>query len=209
MVSGRLRSQLQCDRSTTNNHFETHLIYHLAMNAIPDQTVLTASQIDWASTLTEVNAWRGECMHHFSAIEQAVTLTLLALDGAKPSSSTIRLRHLIGQRFEDLGEAIKPDGPFAEIGKTTSKTLAHYRQQHEAFRTQLCHGHITVAVVPNGHWLLVIRTLSIRSRQADSGLIVIEKPDALRHLEELKRDGQKLASALGQMRKAVVGPLST
>ena len=179
------------------------------MNAFPDSVALTSTPFCWETILKEVNAWRGECMHHFSAVEHAVTQTLLVLDGAKPSGSTIRLRHLIGQRFEDLGEALSPEGPLAEVSKTASRSLAHYREQHEAFRTQLCHGHITVSIVPNGSWLLVLRLLSIRGRQADHSLSVFEEAHALERLEELKRDGQKLAAVLGQVRKAVVGIAST
>lgn len=148
-------------------------------------------------------------MHHFSAVEHAVTQTLLVMDRAKPDGATIRLRHLIGQRFEDLAQAIGSNGPFAKVGSVAAKSLTHYREQHETFRTQLCHGHITVSVGPNSHWLLVLRTLSIRGRQADTGLVVIEQSNALSLLEELRRDGRKLAAVLGQVRKAVVGAQTT
>ena len=179
------------------------------MNAISDQSALASVSFDWETIYAEVNAWRGECMHHFSKVEYAITQTLLALDGAKPDGTSIRLRHLIGQRFEDLAEAVGPNGPFTEVGRFAAKSLAHYREQHEVFRTQLCHGHIAVSVGPNGHWLLVLRTLSIRGRQADTGLVVIEQSNAVSRLEELRRDGRKLASILGQVRKAVVGTQTT
>ncbi|WP_341712567.1 hypothetical protein [Erythrobacter sp.] len=179
------------------------------MNAIPDQSALASVPVDWEAIYAEVNAWRGECMHHFSAVEHAVTETLLVLDGAKPDGVTIRLRHLIGQRFEDLSDAIGLNGPFAEKGRSAAKSLAHYREQHEAFRTQLCHGHLAVSVCPNGHWLLVLRTLSIRGRQADTGLVVIEQTNAVSRLEELRRDGRKLAAVLGQVRQGVVGVQTT
>lgn len=178
------------------------------MNAIPDQSTLVSNQVDWEAIYAAVNAWRGECMHHFSAVEHAVTETLFALDGAKPEGTTIRLRHLIGQRFEDIAEAIGSNGPFANVGRKAVEPLTHFREQHEAFRAQLCHGHITVSVCRNGHWLLVLRTLSIRGRRADTGQMVIEESNARSRLAELKRDGQKLAAVLGQLRKTVVGAQS-
>lgn len=179
------------------------------MNEIPDQSSLASIPVGWETIYSRVNAWRGECMHHFSAVEHAVTQTLLAFDGAKPDGATIRLRHLIGQRFEDLAEAIGSNGPFADAGRIAAKTLAHYREHHEAFRTQLCHGHIAVSVGQNGQWLLVLRTLSIRGRQADIGLGVIEQSNALSRLDDLRRDGRKLAAVLGQLRKMVAGTQST
>lgn len=174
------------------------------MNAIPDLETLAPFPADWKMVFTAVNSWRGECMHHFSTVEHAVTQALLALDATKPEGATIRLRHLIGQRLEDLSEAIGSGGAFADAGKVASKALALFRERHEAFRTQLCHGHISVSVEPNGNWLLVIRTLSIRGRQADHGIEVISQAQAGTRLAELKRDGQKLTAALGQVRKAAV-----
>lgn len=178
------------------------------MNAIPDQSTLTSTQVDWDAIYAAVNAWRGECMHHFSAVEHAVTNTLLVLDRGKPDGATVRLRHLIGQRFEDIAEAIGSNGPFADACRGAAETLAHYRKHHETFRTQLCHGHIAVSVRPDGDWLLILRTVSIRGRQADHDLTVIEKSNAISRLDELKRDGQNLASVLGQVRKSVVETLS-
>lgn len=145
-------------------------------------------------------------MHHFSAVELAVTKTLLALAKVRPDSSEIRLRHLIGQRFEDLAKAIGADGPFADIGKSASTGLARYRERHEAFRTQLCHGHVSISIARNGQWLMVLRTLSIRGRQAEKAEFVIEQSSAASRLEQLRRDGQNLAASLGQVRKAAEKP---
>lgn len=173
------------------------------MNAIPEHSTLTPIPPDWGAIYAEVNAWRGECLHHFSAVEQAVTKTLLAMDEAKADGANIRLRHLIGQRFEDLADAIEPSGPFATVGKPASEVLANYRNQHEAFRAQLCHGHITVCLARDGQWLLILQTLSIRERQANRETVAIEQSIALPLLEELKRDGQRLAAVLGQVRNAI------
>ncbi len=145
-------------------------------------------------------------MHHFSVVEQAVTKTLLVMDAAKQDRAKIRLRHLIGQRFEDLAEAIKPEGPFGEEGKAAFKALEQYRERHESFRTQLCHGHIVVSVVRAGEWMLVLRTLAIRGRQVDAGLVLLEQSTAMSRLAELSRDARKLAADLGQVRRAVARP---
>lgn len=168
-----------------------------------DETILPPQSIDWGSIFSEVNSWRGACMHHFSMVEAAVTETLLALSDAMPSQAVVRLRHLIGQRFEDLAAAIGPGGPFEDAGKYALSELTRFRENHEAFRTVLCHGTVKVTVEHNGRWLLLIRTLSIRSRQPDRTMLALEQSEAETKLAALKRDGTKLASHLGQLRKTV------
>jgi hypothetical protein len=158
------------------------------------------TEICWDKLYAEVNAWRGECMHHIASAEKAVTETLLFLDSVKPEGTKIKLRHLIGQRFEDLSVATGPDGPFAEAGKASRKAIETFRQ-HEAFRSLLCHGVAQVTATRSGAWLLVIRSLSIRARPAEETTVIFEMIDAKKKLAQLKFDGQKLASNLGQLRK--------
>ena len=164
---------------------------------------LTSQPVNWDSIFAEVNAWRGACMHHFSAVEMSVTETLLALSATMPVGASVRLRHLIGQRFEDLAAAISADGPFNEPGRTAVEELSQFRVKHEAFRSLLCHGLVKVTVERSGHWVLVMRILSIRARQAERSAVALEQGEAEALLVALKRDGQRLASVLGQLRKAV------
>ena len=115
------------------------------------------TEICWDKLYAEVNAWRGECMHHIATAEKAATETLFVMDAFKPDGAKIPLRHLIGQRFEDLSAATGPDGPFAEAGKAVHKSIENYRQ-HEAFRTLLCHGvaQVTAARVALGCWSFAV-----------------------------------------------------
>lgn len=156
---------------------------------------------NWDAVFAEVNAWRGACVHHFSAVEVAVTETLLSLSAIRPGGTAIRLRHLIGQRLEDMTAAVAPDGPFHDAGKAAHGDLMQYREKHETFRNLLCHGLTKISVERNGHWVLVMRVLSIRSGKAERNTLVLDQSDALAKLEALRRDGSRLASALGQLRK--------
>lgn len=158
------------------------------------------TEICWDKLYAEVNAWRGECMHHIAVAERAVTETLLLLDSVKPDGTKIKLQHLIGQRFADLSAATGPESPFAEAGKAAHNAIENYRK-HEAFRALLCHGVAQVTATRGGAWLLIIRSLSIRAQQAKETTAIFEKSDAEKKLAQLKSDGQKLASNLGQLRK--------
>ncbi len=173
----------------------------MKVEAIAAPTSTTSA--DWPAILAEVNAWRGSCIHHVSAIEMAVTETLLTLSSAAPAGQTVRLRQLIGQRFSDLAEAIGPDGPFAKQGAAAATALAQYRESQEAFRALLCHGAIKVLIEQNGRWTLIIRSLSIRSRQAEPSVAVLDDAEAQTRLATLKRDAQQLSSQLGQLRKTI------
>jgi hypothetical protein len=156
---------------------------------------------DWERIFREVNEWRGACMHHFTSIEYAVTQTLIELHAAKPEN--VRLRHLIGQRFEDLAQAIGPEGPFAGSNKIAHACLMAFRDRHEAFRTLLCHSQLTVSVEISGRWILVAENLSIRTNRADKITLVLRKSDAEKRLIELKKDGQKLSFHLGNLRRGL------
>lgn len=167
------------------------------------ETIPSLQGADWDAIFAEVNVWRGACMHHFSMVEMAVTETLLGLSAVTPDGAAVRLRHLIGQRLEDLTAAITPGGPFGEAGKAALVELSQYREKHEAFRSLLCHGVVKVTIERSGQWVLVMRALSIRARQAERNALALDQDEAQAALVALKRDGQKLASVLGQLRKAV------
>lgn len=166
-----------------------------------DTKALSLPERNWGTIFAEVNAWRGGCIHHFSKVETAVTETLLVLSNAAPTGASIRLRHLIGQRFEDLVAALASEEPFGELGKSVRLELSNYREKHESFRSQLCHGVVKVTVEQNGGWVVVVRTLSLRARQPERNIIVLERGEAEARLAALKQDGQTLMAMLGQLRK--------
>lgn len=174
------------------------------MNAATELTNFLPTRSDWDVTFAEVNSWRGSCLHHFSMVEMAVTETLLDLSTAPTRVGAFRLRQLIGQRFQDLMAAIGPDGSFHDAGHDAFIALSLYRENQEAFRALLCQGAIKSTINPHGKWTLVIRSLSVRARQSERGLVVIDQLEAQTRLASLKRDGQKLASMLGQLRKKIM-----
>jgi hypothetical protein len=133
-----------------------------------------------------------------------VTETLFALSTIDPGGPEVRLRHLIGQRLEDLALALGPGGPFEKAGKSAFAELSNFRDKHETFRTALCHGMAKVTVERKGQWVIFIRTLSIRSRQPDRSMLVMEQQEAEAKLVILRRDGQNLSSKLGTFRKTMI-----
>ncbi|WP_134093883.1 hypothetical protein [Novosphingobium sp. PhB55] len=172
------------------------MIDDTAERGSPEQT--------WDTLYAKVNAWRGECMHHISCVEQAVTETLLAIDTAFPTLH-VKLRHLTGQRFEDLLAVLATDGRFGEHGAKVVDALTHYRSSHEAFRASLCHGVIKVLLERGGRPTILIRSLTIRARQAEKVTLALEEVEATAKVEALRRDRMKLVGLLAHVRRNVAG----
>ena len=85
------------------------------MNAI-SSIDLPIEDLAWERAIAAVNAWRGNALQYFAQAEAAVSETLLAMAAVPEKGSAVRLRRLVGHRFEDLRAAVAGDGPFAAVG---------------------------------------------------------------------------------------------
>jgi hypothetical protein len=159
-------------------------------------------ELPWSRVAQEVNAWRGACIQSFAQAEAAVTETLLFLSSVGTRGRSVQLRHLIGQRLDDLAQAIGPDGGFAQEGCSAYAALTAFRA-HERLRCHLAHDVARIALERNGTWVVVFRHLSIRNRVAERGTTAFEQADAEVTLSELRRRTQQLDVALGKLRRNV------
>lgn len=166
--------------------------------AIPN----SADDPRWAHVTSEVNSWRGACLQCFARAEAAVTEALLFLSGVGQRGFAVRLRHLTGQRLEDLASVVGSGGEFADEGGAAHKALVSYRT-YESLRAHLAHDVARVALERNGKWVVVFRQLAIRSRTASRSTIAFEQAEAGEMLADLKRLTQQLDTALTNLRRAV------
>ena len=77
----------------------------------------------WARIALEVNAWRGACIQSFAQADAAVTETLLFLSTTGERGKAVQLRHLLGQRLEDLALAIGPEGQGCSVLSYPKRSL--------------------------------------------------------------------------------------
>jgi len=168
------------------------------MNAEPE-IVSEGDDVLWGRVVHDVNAWRGACLQCFSAAEAGVTETLLTLSAVPEKGANVRLRHLTGQRYDDIAAALGPEGAFAVEGKSAFKAIDAFRA-HESLRPYLAHGVAKIAVERSGKWILVFRQVSIRARQSDHTMLLIEEAEGLQMLADIRRKSQKLCSVLGNLR---------
>jgi hypothetical protein len=169
------------------------------MNAIaPIEAALPRAPFEAARDAAA--AWRGRCLDQFARSEAAVTETLLVLAAVGGRGASIKLPHLVGQRYDALLNATSAGGAFAAEGKAAAATLVQYRQ-HETLRTHIAHSTFTVTLDHRGCWHVVLRVLALRTSRASRDLLVTEEGEAAKILGTLERDGSRLRSTLGQLRK--------
>lgn len=157
----------------------------------------------WSRVVHDVNAWRGACLQCFSAAEAGVTETLLSLSTVPEKGATVRLRHLTGQRFDDIAAVLGTEGAFAAEGKAAFKAIDAFRA-HERLRTFLAHGVAKIAVERTDKWIVVYRQVSIRARQAERTMLLVEEAEGLEMLADIRRKSQQLCSILANLRHQLV-----
>lgn len=165
------------------------------------QTQISASDNSvWEEATSDANAWRGHAIQIFAEAELAVSETLETLAAATDRGADVRLRHLLGQRFQDLEDALA--GPFAGDAGKAADALRDFRQ-HEQLRPLLCHGAGKLALDRQGKWMIVLRMVTFRGRAAERLSRTFEQQDADAMLTTLREDCRRLTSALQSLRSRV------
>jgi hypothetical protein len=171
------------------------------MNAILPSDA-AGSDRGWEDACRSVNAWRGRGLHCFAQAESAVSETLLVLAADAERGKKVKLRGLIGQRFEDLAAAVGANGPFGAEGSSTARALSAFRE-HEALRPFLGHGLVKIALDRHNQWVILIKLLSFRGGKAIRSSLALDQREGAALLTELKARTEALASALHSLRARV------
>lgn len=169
------------------------------MNAETNISQLPPEPFDLARD--NVNAWRGRCLDAFARAEEAVTETLLRL-AENDRGKSLRLLHLVGQRFDELSIALSENGPFSGECKGAYEALQIFRQ-HNQLRVLLCHGVGKITLDKRGRWTVIMRILALRQRKATRSEQVLHEDEAEQLADELAKASKRLCSQLGQLRSKV------
>ncbi|MES3100512.1 hypothetical protein [Sphingomonas faeni] len=172
------------------------------MNLLTSFPTTNHSDADWNSVATAVNAWRGRLLHDFAQAEEAVSETLLSLAQDPRRGGDVNLRHLVGQRFQDLQDVLGTGGPFAKEGAAAGDALTTFRG-YEKVRTVLCHGSGRISLDRRGRWVLLMRILTFRGRQAERTTHAFEQETAETLGREIAQSSRRLCAVLGQVVGAV------
>jgi hypothetical protein len=163
------------------------------------QTRISATELDqlWETAAFSANAWRGQAIQIFAQAEVAVSDTLEALAAVPGRGGEVRLRRLVGQRFEDLAYALC--GAFAQEGVKAGAALAQFRT-HEELRPFLCHAVAKLTLDRKVKWVLILKLVAFQARGTQRTSLTIEQNDAAMVLANLREDGRRLGSAMQSLR---------
>lgn len=167
-----------------------------------NDTNAQAGPDDWKAAIASVNAWRGLVLQAFANAEQAVSETLLTLSSLPERGGRVALRHLVGQRFHDLADVLKDGGAFAVEGATATGAMTAFLE-HEHLRTVFAHGVAKISLDRQGRWVVVIRVLTFRARQAERTVRVFEQIEAEALCNDVRLASQRLCSTLTNLRTAL------
>jgi hypothetical protein len=150
--------------------------------------------------ISEVNEWRGRCLHSFSRAEAAVTQCLLALSKVSRPPEQIRLRHLVGQKFEDLTQALSAGGALED--SKARAAIMEFRE-YDSKRAMLCHSVCDVTLDMEGRWTVILRLVSFKNRDESRQSLIFEEKEATAFQDEIARKSQKLCSQLQRLTDSV------
>jgi len=150
------------------------------------------------SAIRDVNEWRGRCLHLFAEAELAVSGCLQTLSQVPERGKKIRRRHLIGQRYEDLANALSADGPFENEGKKVLEALRAIREL-DATRAMLCHGASEVTLDSLGGWTAVFRHFTFGAGASVEEVRVVTQSEATALQKELRQKVKRLCSQLSTL----------
>ena len=151
----------------------------------------------WAAATDAANAWRGEAIQLFAKAELAVSETLRALGEQPGKGAKVRLRRLVGQRFEDLATALSDLD--SERRARASGSLARFRDLEEV-RPYLCHGVAKVALDRRGFWIAILKLVDLRASRVSVHTRSFEEREARVLIEDLSKRTRDLLAALQSVR---------
>lgn len=169
------------------------------MNAI---TTPMEPPLDWDAASQQVSAWRGSMLQYFGSAEAGVSKTLARVAACGERGLRVRLRHLVGQRFQDLQDALDPDGPFGVEGASAAVALRAFRDL-EHVRTILSHGSARIALDRKGRWMVEFRFATFRGRGLERQAHLFEQEAAEGLSKEVRRLSNRLCSKLQTLRHAL------
>ncbi len=167
------------------------------MNIAIASTTPSLADIHTAA-ITRSNAWRGQCLHIFARAETAVTEALATLATLPDRSMSVRLPHLVGQRFEALADVMELDGAFAADAAIIRPLVMELKEQMR-LRAALAHGVGQVTVDRMGRWTMILRVTGLKAGQLCHDVSIVEEREGEAIRNELHHAMQRLCCRIGKL----------
>jgi hypothetical protein len=141
----------------------------------------------------------------FTRSEAAVTETLIILANEERDTDSVKMPHLVGQRYHALATVLASDvsssGRWNAAAADALSSFHHYDQ----LRTHVVHGVFSVTLDQSGLWHLTSRLLALRSGREAREVFAASEREGAQIMTSLEKDGTRLRQALGQLRRRLRG----
>jgi len=147
-----------------------------------------------------IESWRGRCIDLFARGEKVIGQTLEAIRAAAKEPTTVKLRHLAGQRSEDISRQLRGLKFPAKQSNKLVEAVTGWRV-FEAKRVFFAHATMTVTLDSKGKWFAVFDMTVYRSDQPQRERWVVSECEANEFANFLDASWKQLSAQLGQVRK--------
>ncbi|KUO56675.1 MAG: hypothetical protein APF78_11230 [Sphingomonadales bacterium BRH_c3] len=154
-------------------------------------------QDPYKNARTEIDSWRGRCLDLYARSEKAVALTL---ETAKQHDHPVKLRHLAGQRLDDLLSITDQDNGTAKQKEALARAIDGWRAI-ESHRVFLAHGTMKELLDRKGKWHAQFDVTTYKSNNPTPDRMMISQTEALELQADLEKGFKSLSAQLGQFRK--------
>ena len=151
---------------------------------------------------SKIETWRGHCLDLFARGERCIGQAFEAIFKGKSAPPNLKLRHLAGQRLDDLAKYFEANPPNGKLAKSIAQTLDAW-QVHNESRTFLAHGCLTVTLDQRGKWFAVFDMTVYRSGLPICQRLALGEAEAGDFATELEVNWKLLSSQLGHVRKSL------
>lgn len=148
----------------------------------------------------DIEKWRGHCLDFFAKCERHIGRALQALHASPKFETVVKLRHLAGQRADDMAQLLSECGLTPKEFKAVSDALLTWRSFEEP-RNFLAHGVLTITLDPQGKPFAIFDMTVFRANAAEQKRWTVSHAEVVEWEIVWRKSGQDLAQRLGQLRK--------
>ncbi|MGD9664459.1 MAG: hypothetical protein AB7U34_04545 [Novosphingobium sp.] len=144
----------------------------------------------------QVGQWRGSCLNLFARVERAVGL---ALEAAVTAGKAKKIRHLSGQKLNDLVAIVDTLDQTEKQKKAFQSALVSWKQV-ESHRAFLAHAVALEAIDRHGSWIAIFDMIVHKGNDALNTRWSVTQAEAEVILSDLTVGFKELSGQLGQVR---------
>lgn len=138
----------------------------------------------------EIDSWRGRSLDLFARAERSIGI---ALEATSTSGRIIKLRHLAGQRLEDLVQLVTAEQATTKQAEALVKAISKWREV-EVHRAFLAHGIARELLDRHGAWHVQFDLTAYKTNVPTLERMVLSRSEALEFEKNLEESFKALSA---------------